>query len=186
MKRGVMGVDALNQRIQREMRAGADSIQMGYQKFCLGDRVMHTRNNYGFLMMRNGKLTQGVFNGERGVIVKIDHANERLVVQFDDGSLGGYEQDTVNQLTLAYATTVHKCQGSEAPCVIMGYCWGDFVLLNRNLFYTGETRAKKEFHMIGEEKEKFGRMCSAFDIAVGKIDDKKRNTTLKERIQGRI
>ena len=66
--------------------------------------------------------------------------------------------------------------------MMMAYTYGDYILLNRALFYTGETRAKKEFRFYGEEKWKYGEMLSAFDIAVGKADDNNRNTSLASRI----
>ena len=106
----------------------------------------------------------------------------KMVVLFDDGSVGGYTKATAVNLTLAYATTLHKCQGSEAACMMMAYTFGDYILLNRALFYTGETRAKKEFRFYGEEKFQYGKVMSAFDLAVKKTDDTKRNTALCERI----
>ena len=106
-----------------------------------------------------------------------------MVVRFDDGSLGGYTKSTAANLTLAYATTLHKCQGSEAPCMMMSYVFGDYMLLNRSLFYTGETRAKKEFRFYGEEKFQYGKILSAFDIAVSKTSDATRNTMLCEMIK---
>lgn len=89
----------------------------------------------------------------------------------------------MKELTLAYAATVYKCQGSEAKCVMMAYTYSDYMLLNRSLFYTGVTRAKKEFRMYGEEQERYGKVLSAFDIATGRINDKKRNTKLAERLK---
>ena len=159
----------------------------GKQLYRVGDRVMQTKNDYNFVIKKkDGQSVTGIFNGERGTIIKIlpDPENEsyKLVVCFDDGSIGGYTKNTVQNLTLAYATTLHKCQGSEAACMMMAYTYGDYMLLNRSLFYTGETRAKKEFRFYGEEKFQYGKMLSAFDIAVGKIDDVKRNTLLAERI----
>lgn len=148
---------------------------------------MQTTNDYQFVILRNGKERLGIFNGERGTISKIvpDPENEsyKVVVMFDDGSIGGYTKNTIMNLSLSYVTTLHKCQGSEAPCMMMVYTFGDYMLLNRSLFYTGETRAKKEFRFYGEEKWKYGKMLSAFDIAVSRTDDAKRNTALAQRIQ---
>lgn len=121
---------------------------------------------------------------KRGTIVKIDKTNNRLVVRFDDNSLAGYSAQTLHYLTLAYVTTLHKSQGSEAPCVIIGLTYGDYILLNRGLFYTAVTRAKKEVSIIAEEKVKYGKLLSAVDIAVKKTDDKKRNTYLMQRTNG--
>ena len=144
------------------------------------------KNDYNFVKLVGHEKIEGVFNGEKGSVVKIlpDPENDsyKLVIQFDDGSFGGYTKASAQNLTLAYATTLHKCQGSEAACMIMGYTYGDYILMNRSLFYTGETRAKKEFRFYGEEKWKYGRMLSAFDVAVGKTDDSRRHTALSERI----
>ena len=98
-----------------------------------------------------------------GTIAKI--CDEGAVVVFDDGKIGAYAKENLSQLTLAYVITIHKCQGSEAACVIMGATFADCFLMNRNLFYTGETMAKKEMVLIGEQKpSKNGRfMTNAFN-----------------------
>ena len=187
-ERGCVAVNKLNQILQDRFTSGKPEARYGeMRKFRVGDRVMQTKNDYNFLIKRNGQLTEGIFNGERGTVTNIQYDPEeesyRMVVKFDDGSMGGYTKNTAVNLTLAYATTLHKCQGSEAACMMMAYTFGDYILLNRSLFYTGETRAKKEFRYYGEEQFKYGRMMSAFDIAVSKTDDAKRNTALSERIR---
>lgn len=186
-ERGVASVSKLNLLLQEAFTKGnEEAVYSEGRKFRVGDRVMQTKNDYNFNMVRNKIPTQGIFNGERGTVVKVSYDEEeesyKMIVLFDDGSIGGYTKNTVINLTLAYATTLHKCQGSEAACMMMAYTYGDYMLLNRSLFYTGETRAKKEFRFYGEEKWKNGRMLSAFDIAVSRIDDAKRNTALSERI----
>ena len=190
-ERGVIAVNKLNQMLQDKFTKGKPEADFGGgRKFRVGDRVMQTKNDYHFSIMRGKSLIPGIFNGERGTVSKViydpDEESYRMVVVFDDGSIGGYTKGTAVNLTLAYATTLHKCQGSEAPCMMMAYTFGDYMLLNRSLFYTGETRAKKEFRFYGEEKFRYDRMLSAFDIAVGKVDDVKRNTALSERIQEAI
>ncbi len=187
-ERGCASVHKLNTILQDEFTKGQDeAVYSNTLKFRVGDRVMQTQNDYNFEMRRGGKPVMGIFNGERGIVQKIlpDEENDsyKMVVLFDDGSVGGYTKATAVNLTLAYATTLHKCQGSEAKCMMMAYTFGDYMLLNRSLFYTGETRAKKEFRFYGEEKLDYGKIRSAFDIAVGKTDDNKRNTALSERLR---
>lgn len=186
-ERGPVAVNKLNKILQEHYTKGnKQASYSGDRIFRVGDRVMQTKNDYSFVKRHNGKEIEGVFNGEKGTVVSVTYDEEEesynLIVEFDDGSFGGYTRNTVVNLTLAYATTLHKCQGSEAACMMMAYTYGDYMLLNRSLFYTGETRAKKEFRFYGEEKYKYGTMLSAFDIAVSKTDDAKRNTALAERI----
>lgn len=186
-ERGVVSVNKLNLRLQEIFTKGKEeAVFPDGRKFRVGDRVMQIKNDYGFVVLRNGEMSEGIFNGERGSIIRItydeDMESYKITVMFDDGSLGGYTKNTIMNLTLAYATTLHKCQGSEAACMMMSYTFGDYILLNRSLFYTGETRAKKEFCFYGEEKYQYGKILSAFDIAVGKTDDAKRYTMLAQRI----
>lgn len=185
-ERGSASVKALNQSLQDRFTKGQKEARFGELLFRVGDRVMQIKNDYNFRLKKEGDIRLGIFNGERGTVNKIifDEDNEeyKVVVKFDDGSIGGYTRQTIFNLTLAYATTLHKCQGSEAACMMMIYTFGDYMLLKRSLFYTGETRAKKEFRFYGEEKRtKFG-MWSAFDIAVKNIDDTTRNTKLAKRL----
>lgn len=185
-ERGNACVNKINLRLQEVLTRGHDEAVFDGRKFRVGDRVMQTKNDYNFTIMRDGVKSDGIFNGERGTVAKVIYDKEsdsyRIVVLFDDGSLGGYTSSTIMNLALAYATTLHKCQGSEAACMMMAYTYGDYMLLNRSLFYTGETRAKKEFRFYGEEKWTYGKNLSAFDIAVGKTNDVKRNTSLAEKI----
>jgi len=201
--RGPVSVNRLNLQLQEIYTKGHMEGTFGNGKiFRVGDRVMQTKNDYNHTIKRpDGSLEDGVFNGERGTVTHIMYDREsdeyRLVVLFDDGSVGGYLSSSAETLSLCYATTLHKCQGSEAPCMMMAYTFGDFMLLKRSLFYTGETRAKEEFRFYGEEKDvcefgtdenampshKSGRMMSAFDLAVRKTEDKTRNTRLAERIK---
>ena len=186
-QRGNACVDKLNKALQEAYTAGQPEARISESRiFRVGDRVMQTRNDYNFVKVKNGKQIKGVFNGEKGSVadIKYDTADDtyHIIVRYDDDSLGGYTSGTAQNLVLAYATTVHKCQGSEAPCVLMAYTFADYMLLNRSLFYTGETRAKKEFRYYGEEKERYGKMVSAFDIAVRREDSSERNTALSDRI----
>ena len=195
-ERGDVSVNALNRRIQRDLTFGNPEITFaGGKMFRLGDRVMHTVNRKDHeRMTMDGEHLYGIFNGERGIVVKVNKVpdwkkeegnDDNIIVRFDDDTFARYTVDDISDLTLAYATTIHKCQGSEASCMMMSYTYGDYMLLNRSLFYTGETRAKKEFRFYGEEKLKYGKMLSAFDIAVGRFEDVKRNTGLKGMITER-
>lgn len=185
-KRGCSSVDLLNKKLQDIYTSGKEELKIGDKIFRVGDRVMQIHNDYNFHVKRNGEITLGIFNGERGTITSISYVEEYddyyMLVLFDDGSIGRYSRAKATNLTLAYATTLHKCQGSEAECMMMSYVFGDYLLLNRSLFYTGETRAKKEFRFYGEEQYKYGKLLSAFDIAVSKTEDNNRNTRLSERI----
>lgn len=183
-KRGVLSVETLNKVIQKHYSDKNVSLQVSPDViFHLGDRVMQTKNNRDFpLMLPDRTKGYGIFNGERGTIIKIEK-DKGLFVQFDDGKIGAYKKETARELTLSYVMTIHKCQGSESPCVLMGMTFQDAFLINRNLFYTGETRAKKKIILIGEQKKsKRGNyMQSAFDLAVYKTNDKERQTTLSKR-----
>lgn len=188
-ERGACCVSRLNKKLQDAFTKGKKEAVFGEQKiFRVGDRVMQTKNDYEFIKVLPNKTQQaGVFNGETGSIYSVeeDLENEsyKIAVLFDDGSIGGYTKNTINNLTLAYAITMHKCQGSEAKCVMMAYTYSDYMLLNRSLFYTAETRAKEVFTMYGETQYRYGKVLSALDIAVSKLDDSQRNTMLCERIK---
>lgn len=187
-EKGPCCVNRFNEQLQEIFTGTHDRVTLiKNHTYALGDRVMQTKNDYKFPRIRNNTKELGVFNGEKGTVIKVIHKEEnddledRIIVKFDDGSFGGYNKDNAINLTLAYATTVHKCQGSEAACMMMVYTFSDFMLLRRSLFYTGETRAKEEFFFYGEEKA-WGSRGSAFDVAVKKLDDKERNTMLSEKL----
>lgn len=188
-ERGEIAVNKLNKLLQEEFTYGKEEAKFRDKIFRVGDRVIQTKNDYSFVVNRGGSLSKGIFNGERGTVAKVMYDAEdesyKMIVLFDDGTVGGYTKATAENLSLAYATTLHKCQGSEAACMMMAYMHGDFLLLNKSLFYTGETRAKKEFRFYGEESDiyKCGRKISAFDVAVKKVNDQKRNTMLKELLK---
>lgn len=198
-ERGVICTKVLNERLQEVFTKGKDELKLPNGRvFRVGDRVMQTKNNYKFEKLapipgtKDYEHLLGVFNGEKGTVVKVDKGWDveyglySIVVLFDDGQYGKYTKETIPDLTLAYAITLHKCQGSEAKCMMMGYVYGDYILLNKSLFYTGETRAKKEFLFYGEEKpSKFdsSKMVSAFELAVRNAQDSKRNTSLADMLR---
>ncbi len=187
--RGEVCVNKLNARIQKELSNGQPGITRNGKTFYPGDRVMQTRNNYNFVTYKKKQpIFDGVFNGDRGVVCRVGINEEEATyvdVLFDDGRAGRYLNDEIDDLVLAYVTTIHKCQGSEAKCMMLCYTFGDYLLLNRSLYYTGETRAQEEFRFYGEEKAWYGdKVVSAFDVAVGKVDDSHRNTSLKMLLAG--
>ena len=115
-------------------------LKYGYKEFRNGDKVIQIKNNYDKL----------VFNGDVGYIVSINTEETQLMVNFD-GINVEYEDDDLEQLELAYAITIHKSQGSEYPIVIIPFTSAHFIMLERNLLYTGVTRGKKHVYLLGHE-----------------------------------
>jgi exodeoxyribonuclease V alpha subunit len=160
MKKGDVGINALNKELQRTLNPKEKSKaekQMGEELFRVGDKVMQIKNNYTteWKLIRNGKEIdsgEGVFNGDLGFITDIDEDYRTLTVIFDEEKQVEYEFNQLDELKLAYATTVHKSQGSEFPVVIMPINWGPPMLLTRNLLYTAITRAKQLVVLVGEER----------------------------------
>ena len=186
-ERGPISVKVLNTAIQSILTKGNKELNLSNCIYRVGDRVMHTKNNYNLTRtLDDGTSVKGVFNGERGTIIAVNNSISKeskfITVLYDDDSEVTYTSDVFDQLSLAYATTIHKCQGSEAACVLLGYTFGDYLLLNRSLFYTGVTRAKKEFRLYSEEKFQYGSVMSAVDMAIKNNKDIKRNTSLKDFI----
>lgn len=164
MQRGTVGAANLNRALQQELNTSSHSLTRGGMLFKKGDRVMQVHNNYD----------KNVFNGDLGYIDVLNQDEGTLVVNFD-GRLVEYELSELEELTLAYATTIHKSQGSEYPIVIMPILASHFVMLQRNLIYTGITRARKLCILIGEKR--------ALSYAIKNTDVLKRNTHLKECLQ---
>lgn len=160
MKKGDIGVNALNERLQQALNPKHYSKaekKFGDTLFRVGDKVMQVKNNYRtkwIIREKDGSITEGegVFNGDFGFITNIDEEESELTVLFDDNKEVVYNFSQLDELRLAYATTVHKSQGSEFPVVIMPICWGPPMLLTRNLLYTAITRAKKLVVLVGIEK----------------------------------
>lgn len=143
MNRGECGTAALNVRLSALLRGDVDeSFQYGSTVFKMGDRVMQISNNYD----------KNVFNGDMGQIIKLDDNGKKFHVCFEDDRFVEYSFDEASQLTLAYAITIHKSQGCEFPVVVMPVLTQHFVMLQRNLIYTGMTRAKKLLILIGPQK----------------------------------
>lgn len=127
----------------------------GKYTFRVGDKVMQVKNNYQaeWKLTGNNLVTgEGIYNGDIGCILFIDEKEQELYVQFDDEKEVVYSFSQLDELILAYATTVHKSQGSEFPVIVMPMVWGPPMLLTRNLFYTAITRAKQLVVLVGKEK----------------------------------
>ena len=163
MQRGVVGAANLNLLLQQALNPSGPSLNRGGYTYRQGDRVMQQRNNYD----------KDVFNGDLGYIREVDTEERTLKVDFD-GKKVEYDVTELDELTLAYATTIHKAQGSEYPIVVMPVLMTHFVMLQRNLIYTGITRAKKICVLIGAMK--------ALAYAVRNMSVLKRNTSLRERL----
>ena len=163
MQRGVVGAANLNLLLQQALNPSGPSLNRGGYTYRQGDRVMQQRNNYD----------KDVFNGDLGYIREVNTEERTLKVDFD-GKWVEYDVTELDELTLAYATTIHKAQGSEYPIVVMPVLMTHFVMLQRNLIYTGITRAKKICVLIGAMK--------ALAYAVRNMSVLKRNTSLRERL----
>ncbi|EJX01428.1 helicase, RecD/TraA family [gut metagenome] len=163
MQRGVVGAAHLNTTLQQALNPSSIGLNRGGFSFRPGDRVMQLRNNYD----------KEVFNGDLGYVESVDLEERTLLVHFEE-RLVEYEVSELDELTLAYATTIHKSQGSEYPIVVMPVLMTHYVMLQRNLIYTGITRAKKICVLIGTPK--------ALAFAIRNLSVLKRNTKLKERL----
>ena len=167
MQRSVVGAANLNMMLQQALNTNEQGLTRGGYTYKLGDRVMQIRNNYD----------KNVFNGDIGFVEKVNLEDRTLIINFDDHSVE-YEVSELDEVTLAYATTIHKSQGSEYPIVVIPVLMTHFVMLQRNLIYTGITRAKKICVLIGQTK--------ALSYAVRNLTVSKRNTLLKERLRGTV
>ena len=164
MQKGVVGATNLNLALQEALNPQGDGLRRSGFIFRRDDKVMQIRNNYD----------KEVFNGDIGIIESVDLQNRTLKVNFDQHVVE-YESSELDELVHAYATTIHKAQGSEYPIVVMPVLMNHYVMLQRNLIYTGITRAKKILVMVGTRK--------ALACAVRNVTVDRRNTLLKERLQ---
>ncbi|MDR3624474.1 MAG: ATP-dependent RecD-like DNA helicase [Chlamydiales bacterium] len=159
MKRGPIGTERLNIVLQEVLNPSNTPLFASGRRFHLHDKVMQIRNNYN----------KNVYNGDVGRITGIDTSEQEVILSFD-GRKVVYEFSELDELVLAYAVSIHKYQGSESPCVIIPVHTTHFVLLNRNLIYTGVTRGKKLVVLVGTAK--------ALHIAVNNDEVKSRYTGL--------
>lgn len=149
-------------------------LRLGNQTFRVGDRVMQTKNDYNITLRdeKGAVISSGVFNGDVGTILEL--GNDAVVVDYE-GRFASYPLDRLGDLTLAYATTVHKSMGSEYECVIIPILRANARLLNRNFIYTAITRAKKKVFLVGQRDMLYAA------ILRHKADE--RNTLLAKRVQ---
>lgn len=167
MQKGVIGASNLNISLQEALNPTDICLHRSGYTFRQGDRVMQIKNNYDKI----------VFNGDIGFVSSINLEDRTLTVRFDGRDIE-YDHTELDELTLAYATTIHKSQGSEYPIVVIPVMMTHFVMLQRNLIYTGVTRAKKICVLVGTKK--------ALMYAVKHLTVDKRNSLLKERLSGGI
>ena len=152
----------LNEILQKTINKNDLGIQSGAITFKLGDKVMQIKNDYD----------KDVFNGDVGYITEVDTEDKSLTVTFDDDFEVKYPSYDFDELVLAYASTIHKSQGSEYPIVIIPMLKSFSIMLKRNLIYTGITRAKNLCIIVGE--------LSAFARAINDTSYEKRNTMLED------
>lgn len=167
MHRFLCGVENLNLMLQERLnpKKNQDELKYSSQTFRVGDKVMHIRNNY----------QKNVFNGDIGFIQDIN--NEKLTVYYFD-HIVTYEKNELNELTLAYASSVHKSQGSEYKVVIIPLSTSHYIMLQRNLLYTAITRAKQKVIIVGSKK--------ALMTAIQSNRTQKRYTLLAERLAHKL
>ncbi len=163
MQKGELGARNLNVKLQQALNPAGESVERFGWTFRVGDRVMQMVNDY----------EKNVFNGDIGRIRQIDSGEQELTVAFD-GRPVSYRFGELDELTLAYAATVHKSQGSEYPAVVVPIHTQHYVMLQRNLLYTAVTRARKLVVLVGTK--------NALAIAVNRVSSRRRITTLKERL----
>lgn len=154
VKNGLSGTISLNKMLQEVINPIGKQIVSGEVVFRVGDKVMHTANNYQLEWVRREpyyEKGEGVFNGDTGIIEDINESTGEITVLLDDGRTVVYPADARSELMPAYAITVHKSQGSEYVGVIMPIIGGSPMIMTRNLLYTAITRAKKFVALIGDE-----------------------------------
>ena len=184
MRKGLLGVERLNQILQRYLNppdVSKKEKEIGQGLFREGDKVMQVRNNYQLEWEIRGRYGipiekgVGVFNGDTGIIKTINEFAETAEVEFEDGRWAEYSFKQLDELELAYAVTIHKSQGSEYPAVIIPLLSGPRMLMNRNLLYTAVTRARKCVTVVGSEE--------TFRDMIRNEKQQRRYSSLDQRIQ---
>lgn len=162
-RKGLCGTGTLNQYLQAVLNPGQPCLKRGATEYRLADKVIQIRNNYD----------KGVFNGDVGIICEVSPEDGSLAVEYD-GRKVPYDISELDEVELAYSITIHKSQGSEYPIVVIPLTMSNYIMLNRNLLYTGVTRAKKILVLIGEKR--------ALNRAIKNKTAAIRNTGLMERL----
>jgi exodeoxyribonuclease V alpha subunit len=168
MHRGAAGSVALNEALQAALNPRGPGILRGRTTLRLGDKVMQLRNDYD----------RDVFNGDVGVITAVNEEEGSLTVRFDDTRDVPYEAGALDELTLAYACSIHKSQGSEYPAVVIPLLTAHFVMLSRNLLYTAVTRGKRLVVLVTDPR--------ALDLALAEDRRNERRTRLESRLRGEV
>jgi exodeoxyribonuclease V alpha subunit len=163
MKRGPIGIASLNQLLQEKLNPNKEALFRSGVRYQLGDKVMQIRNNYD----------KEVYNGDVGFICEVNLAEQTVIVAFDGIEIP-YEFHELDELSLAYVVSIHKYQGSECPCIIIPIHTSHFMMLHRNLLYTGVTRGRKLVVLVGSKK--------ALAIAVKNNQVAKRFSGLKQAL----
>lgn len=163
MHRGLLGTINLNRELQALLNSSGAALERGAPALRWGDKVMQLRNNYD----------KGVFNGDLGRIVGVDGETGSIKIDFLD-RLVEYDSDELDEISLAYATSVHKSQGSEYPVVVIPLHTSHYLLLHRSILYTAVTRGKKLVVIVGSRK--------ALAMAIRNFRVEKRNTGLREKL----
>jgi exodeoxyribonuclease V alpha subunit len=167
MQRGGLGARALNAALQAALNPHGEAIERFGWSYRVGDKVMQIVNDYD----------KDVFNGDIGRIKSLDREEHEVRVVFDEHEVL-YNFEELDELLPAYATTIHKSQGSEYPCVVVVLHTSHFILLQRNLLYTAITRGRKLVVLVGSKK--------AIGLAVHRTDVKQRITTLAARLRAAV
>ncbi len=164
MYKGKTGIDNLNIKLQNVLNPGSQPVELLGKKFRVGDKVMQTKNNYD----------KEVFNGDIGMIYNYDPSRQKVSINFE-GKLIEYSSSELDEISLAYAISIHKSQGSEYPVVIIPIMNSHSRMLQRNLIYTAVTRGKERVYLLGDKY--------AIEKAVRTNRSVKRFTLLKERLK---
>jgi exodeoxyribonuclease V alpha subunit len=165
MSRGIIGTRNVNIELQKALNPPTDqSIQRFGWHYSVGDKIMQIQNNYD----------KDVYNGDIGIIQRINQEEAEITILFD-GKEVVYEFGELDEIVLAYATTIHKSQGSEYPVVVIPLMMQHYTMLQRNLVYTAITRGKKLVILVGQTK--------ALAIAIKQKRDQRRWSTLKDKLQ---
>lgn len=164
MHKGPAGTEALNAELQRALNPEREGITLRGQQICVGDKVMQTKNDY----------ERDVYNGDVGVVSRVDIEARALCVKFDSREVS-YEDAAIDALTLAYAASIHKSQGSEYPAVVIPLLTSHFVMLSRNLLYTAVTRARRLCVLVADPR--------AIALALAETRREVRATGLQDRLR---